>query len=149
MSAKSFNKIRVELRASALLVATFVAVHAGAFAIALFVPLPAAVRVALAVLIGVSLYRELNCHALRRAQSAVVMFELQSEDGTCAVQRRGSPDAEEARLVDQWVYPRLTLLVVRLAQRRWPVSVVIPWDAVEPESFRRLRTELLLRSAAE
>lgn len=149
MSTKSFNKIRVELRTSALLVAVFVALHAGAVTIVLFVPLPIAVRIALAALIGASLYRELNRHALRRGRSAVIMFELRAEDGTCALQRRGSPDAEEARLVDQWVYPRLTLLVIRSAQRRWPVSVVIPGDAVEQDSFRRLRAQLRLRSAAE
>lgn len=149
MSAKSFDKIRLELRASALLVAVFVVLHMGAFAIALFIPLATALRIVLALLIAASLYRELNRHALRRSQSAVVMFELQSEDGACTLQRRGSPHAEEARLLDQWVYPRLTLLVVRLAQHRWPVSVVVPADAVERDSFRRLRMQLRLRSAVE
>lgn len=149
MSIKSFNKIRVELRASPLLVAIFSTVHIGALVLVLIVPLPIAVRIVVAVLIGVSLYWELNRHALRRARSAVVMFELCAEDGTCALQRRGSADAEEAHLVDQWVSARLTLLVLRLARRRWPVGVVISGDAVEPDGFRRLRTQLRLRNAAE
>lgn len=137
------------MRASALLVAIFSAVHLGALTIVLIVPLAVSVRVALAVLIAASLYRELNRHALRLARSAVVAFELRAEDGTCALQRRRSPDWEEGRVVDQWVYPRLTLLVLRLSQRKWPVSVVIPQDAVEKDSFRRLRVQLRLRSAAE
>jgi hypothetical protein len=137
------------LRASALLVAILSVVHVGALTIVLSVPLPVSVQAALAVLIVASFYRELNRHALRRARSAVVAFELRAEDGTCALQRRRSPNWEEGRVVDQWVYPRLTLLVLRLAQRKWPVSVVIPQDAVETDSFRRLRVQLRLRSAAE
>ncbi len=145
MSEKSFNKIRLELRASRLLLVVLVAVHGGALAIAMWVPLPLALRLGLVVLIVVSAYRELNRHALRRAQGAIVAFELSAEDGACAVRRRGSTDWQEARLVEQWVHPRLTLLTVRYARKRWPAGVVIAADAVEKEAFRRLRTQLRLR----
>lgn len=109
-------------------------------------PLLIAARVALAILIIASLCFVLAYHALRRASSSVVALSI-DEEGGCEVRRRSARGAENGQLVDCWVHPLLTLLVLRGEGRRWRVNVVVPADAVGKEAFRRLRVRLLSRSA--
>jgi hypothetical protein len=40
------------------------------------------------------------------------------------------------------VHPWLTLMTLRLENRRWPLKLMIAADAVEPEPFRRWRVAL-------
>lgn len=146
LSVKSPAKLQLDLGASRALAAVLVAVHVGAAAIAALSPLALSLRVAILVLVAAGLYRGLGRHALRRGRHAITGFVL-NDDDTCAV-RHGAGDWEDARLLDRWVHPRLTILVVRGARRRRASGIVVPWDAVPAEAFRRLRVRLRLQTAA-
>lgn len=148
MSEKSLDKVGVDLGASRALAAVLIAVHGGALAIALALPLPLWARLGLAAVTIGGLYRGMVRHALRRSRGAVVGFQINGANDQCALRRREATAWEDARLIDRWVHPWLTLAVVRGA-RRWPERVVIPADALSAEAFRRLRVRLRLQIAEE
>lgn len=147
MFEKSPDSARLELGTSRALAAVLVLLHAGALVIALIVPLHGAIRAALVALLGASLYRALALHALRRAGDAITGFIVR-EDESCALRRGRSEQWRESRLLDRWVHPWITILIVREESKWLSSSVVIPADAVAAEAFRRLRVRLRLRSAA-
>ncbi|MBI3898603.1 MAG: hypothetical protein HY308_09940 [Gammaproteobacteria bacterium] len=149
MYKKSPDNISLELRASPLLALVFVLTHTGALIFALLLPLPVAVRVALSFTLLISLYRTLRQHVWRRGPNAVVGIASASVPGEYTIRFAGSNAHYAGKLMSRWLQPWLTILVVRLADRRWPVSVIIPADAVTAENFRRLRVQLRLNSAAE
>ena len=146
MYKKSSDKVVLKLGISWTLAAILVAVHVGAAAIALSMPLAIPLRLGLFALIGFSLYRALWGHALRRSADAIVAIELDDEEGACSVRRRAR-DWQTGRLITQWAHPLLTLLVVKYDGSRWSANVVIPADAVAKEAFRRLRVRLKLRTS--
>lgn len=146
-SEKSPAKLSIDLGVSPRLTILFVFVHGGALVIAIFVEMSLALRVLAVLLIGMSLYRNLMVHTLRRAPRAVVALTV-NEDDTCALRHRGSEVWREGRLTDSWVHPLLVIVVVRLEGSRWSTGVLIAGDAVAAESFRRLRVRLRLRSVA-
>lgn len=151
MYEKSPTVVRLELRASPALMLFVVAAHAGALLISLLLPFTVFVRFALAAAIVFSLYRGMMRHALRRSVDAPVAFELHvgaEQEGECAVRFRGDDTWFDGRVVDRWVQPWLTILVLRCSGRRWPVAIVITRDAVEGDAFRRLRVGLTLDTAA-
>lgn len=148
MYAESPDNFVLALGASrALTVALFV-LHAGAGVLAATLPVAIAIRIALTAVIGVSLYRAVRLHGTRRSPDAVLGV-MSSGDGDWAVRRRGTLDWQPARLVDRWVQPWLTLLVLRCETRRAPTHVVICADAVPVDAFRRLRVRLRLGAATE
>ena len=115
--------------------------------IALSLALPWAIRFGLVVLLGVSLVSATGRHAWRRSARAIVGFAI-DDDGACAVRLRSSETWHEARLIERWVHPWLTILVVRHPGSRWRSSLLLPADAVPADAFRRLRVRLRLQSAA-
>lgn len=138
----------MDLGVSRALAGILLAVHGGALAIALAMPLSLWIRLILVVTVFGSLYRGLTRHALRQSRGAVVGLRIDGADDRCALRRREAAAWEEGRLVDCWVHPWLTLAVVRGAHRL-PERVVIPADALPAEMFRRLRVRLRLPTAPE
>ncbi|HEY8554840.1 MAG TPA: protein YgfX [Burkholderiales bacterium] len=146
MSTASPAELALELGASRGLAAVFIAVYGGAFLICTVLPLALGWRLSLALLVAAAFWRALYRHAWRRGPRAVTAFKIGADDA-CAI-RRGAGDWEPARLVEQWVHPWLTVLVVRPARSRVAAGVLVPADAVSPEAFRRLRVRLRLQTAA-
>lgn len=101
------------------------------------------VRLALWGLLGVSLYRTLRIHAWRQGPSAIDAIEMDSE-GAVSVRFAGKDDWHLCQITNWFVHPGLTLLSLKIESRRWPVSLAIAADAVEPEAFRRWRVALKL-----
>ena len=98
------------------------------------------------VLLGWSLYYSLTTHAWRSSPLAITAIELDNE-GVVSVRLAGSETWQPAQITSRFVHPWLTLMSLRLESRRWPVSLVIAADAVEPEPFRRWRVALKLQVA--
>lgn len=146
MSVKSPDNLTFDLGASRALALVLGVVHAGAVAIASLLPIVATLRLALIGAVALSLYRGLRLHALRRPRAAVVALTL-ADDDDCALRRRDAGEQEDGRLIDRWVHPWLSILVIRTHGRRWPTSVVIAADAMPAEAFRRLRVRLLQQRA--
>jgi Membrane-bound toxin component of toxin-antitoxin system len=141
--AESHDNLVLELGPSHALTGVLVALHAGAALLAVTLPTAIVIRIVLTAAIGASLYRSVRLHATRQARDAVVALML-TGDGDWGVRRRSASDWEPVRLVDRWVQPWLTLLVLRCETRRSPTNVVIGADAVPAEVFRRLRVRLRL-----
>ncbi|HEX9812442.1 MAG TPA: protein YgfX [Burkholderiales bacterium] len=146
MSIESPDSLTIELGPSHVLIGVFVLLHAGTGVLAVILPIALALKIPLVALIALSLVRTVAVHGLRRGGTAVTALLLSEEE--CLLRRRKANDWETGRLVDSWVQPWLTLLVVRSDGQRWPTSVVILPDAVAPDTFRRLRVRLRLKTAA-
>ena len=97
------------------------------------------------LLLGVSCYRAMRVHAWRLGTSAIVAIEMDGE-GAALVRFAQRVDWQPCEIISRFVHPRLTLLSLKLESRRWPVSLVIAADAVEPEPFRRWRVALKLHA---
>ena len=122
-------------------------VHVGALILIALTPLTWLTRLSIWLLLGWSLYWSLRTHAWRQGPLAIEVVELDGE-GTLAVRLAGSEIWHAARINARFVHPWLTLLSLRLENRRWPVSLVIAADAVEPEPFRRWRARLKFQTVA-
>jgi hypothetical protein len=146
LSIESPDSLTIELGRSRALTTILVLLHTGAISLVVVLPLAIELKITLVVLIAMSLVRSVGAHGLRLGRRAVIAVMFSQEE--CALRRRHSSDWENGRLVDRWVQPWLTLLVVRGESQRWPTSIVICADAVAPDMFRRLRVRLRLRTAA-
>ncbi len=121
-------------------------VHLGGMALLTTVPVAWPVRLALWALLGMSLYRSLRVHAWRQGTTAIEAIEMDGE-GVMSLRFAGKDDWHVCRITSRFVHPWLTLLSIKIESRRWPVSLAIAADAVEPEPFRRWRVALRFRTA--
>ena len=112
----------------------------------LVVPVSWLIRLALWALLGMSLYRSLRIHAWRQGPSAIESIEMDGE-GVVSVRFTETDDWHACQITSRFVHPWLTLLSLKIEDRRWPVSLAIAADAVEPEPFRRWRVALRFRTA--
>ena len=85
-------------------------------------------------------------HAWRSGALAIEAIELDDE-GMATVRFAGNAAWYPARITSRFIHPWLTLMSLRLQNRRWPMNLVVAADAVEPETFRRWRVALKLRAA--
>ena len=126
---------------------TLLFVHLGGMALLIAVPVVWPVQLALWALLGMSLYRSLRVHAWRQDPSAIETIEMDGE-GVVSVRFAGMDGWHACQITNRFVHPWLTLLSLKIESRRWPFSIAIAVDAVEPEPFRRWRVALRLRVAA-
>ncbi|MCR4302563.1 MAG: hypothetical protein NUV51_13250 [Sulfuricaulis sp.] len=129
-----------------MLVGIFIAVHLGAMGLAAIIPVGWPLRLILWGLLGWNLYYSLITHAWRSSPRAILAIELDNE-GVGSIRLAGSEIWQPARITSHVVHPWLTMMSLRLENRRWPVNLVIAADAVAPEPFRRWRVALKLRAA--
>lgn len=140
MSGSSDKTLIVRIKGSPTLAILLALLHGGAIAIALTLPVPLWARLGVAVVLGVSLYNNVNRHALRRGAQAVRALEFY--DGQYAL-RLNSGELRSGCALCAWhVHPWIVILRLRCPGRRVPVNLVLTADAVEPETFRRLRVQL-------
>ena len=129
------------MKVSRLLTGVLLFVHLGGMALLLAVPVSWLIRLALWALLGMSLYRSLRIHAWRQGPPAIETIEMDGE-GLVSVRFAGKDDWYICQITSRFVHPWLTLLSLKIESRRWPVSLAIAADAVEPEPFRRWRVAL-------
>lgn len=120
-------------------------VHLGGMLLLMTVPVAWSLRIIGWLLLGASLYRALRVHAWRLGPSAIEAIEMDGE-GMVSVRFTGREDWCPGEITTRFIHPWLTLLSLKLENRRWPVSLAITADAVEPEPFRRWRVALRLRT---
>jgi len=98
----------------------------------------------LTMVIVVSLADVLAVHALRTARRAVIRVDL-GADAAVSVHFRDMLPATGRLLGSSFVSFRLVVLRVALANRHFPLSIVIEVSSLPPEDFRRLRVWLRWR----
>jgi hypothetical protein len=141
---RSESNLILNIKVSRFLAGALLLVHLGGIALLIAVPVAWPVRLVLWALLGVSLYRTLRVHAWRQGPSAIEAIEMDGE-GVVSVRFAGKDDWHACRIVSRFVHPWLTLLSLKIEDRRWPVNLAIAADAVEPEPFRRWRVALKLQ----
>jgi hypothetical protein len=119
----------------------FLAIHLGGMLLVAVTSMIWLVRLGLWGVLGWSLYYSLAIHAWRSSPFAISAIELDNE-GMASVRFAGSEVWQPVRITSRFVHPWLTLMTLRLENRRWPLKLVIAADAVEPEPFRRWRVAL-------
>jgi hypothetical protein len=138
---RSENNLILNIKVSRFLAGALLLAHLGGMLLLLAVPVFWLIRLALWALLGMSLYRSLRVHAWRQGPSAIETIEMDGE-GIVSVRFAGKEDWRTCRITNQFVHPWLTLLSLKIENRRWPVSLAIAVDAVEPDPFRRWRVAL-------
>lgn len=129
----------LERRPSLVLAGALLALHGAAVGVAWVLALPAWMQIALTLGIGFSLLLGLNEQALLHGRRAVKRL-VWEKTGEWALERGGLQ--LRARLLgSSFVHPRLVILNFNLGGRR-TCSVVLPWDSVDAQTFRRLRVRL-------
>ncbi len=137
--------LRLEIRASKLMRRLSLAMTICGSLALLFTSLPLGLRLLLVALsllgcwLGWQRYPYLSGEGLELVWLA---------DGEFVVNRSGR--AENYRLVGARLLPWLVVLQLRPQQRRWPWggSILLPYDAIEAETLRRLRVRLRLELSA-
>jgi hypothetical protein len=89
----------------------------------------------------------LRRYGWRRAARAISAFELDHE-GIPSIRRVRDPAWHECVIRRAVVHPWIALVWLQVKGRRWPATLLLAADAVEPEAFRRLRARLLLETRA-
>ena len=146
MYPRSESNLILNIKVSRFLTGALLFVHLGGMALLLAVPVSWLIRLALWALLGMSLYRSLPIHAWRQGPSAIEAIEMDGE-GVVSLRFAGKDDWHVCQITSRFVHPWLTLLSLKIEDRRWPVSLAIAADAVEPEPFRRWRVALRFRTA--
>lgn len=143
MYPKSESSLILNIKDSHFLAGILSLVHLGGMVLVMLIPLIWPARLVLWTLLGLSFYQSLRSHAWRRAPSAIDAIEMDGE-GEMSVRFAGK-DMWYSSQISSWVvHPWLTLLTLKIESRRWPVSLVVTADAVQPEPFRRWRVALKL-----
>ena len=145
MLQKSETNLILNIKDSSILAGIFLVVHLGGMGLVAAVPMLWFVRLGLWAVLGWSLYYCLVTHAWRSAPLAITAIELDNE-GQAAVRLAGSEIWQSAQIASRVAHPWLTLMSLRLENRRWPVNLVIAADAVDAEPFRRWRVALKLQA---
>ena len=146
MYPRSESNLILNIKVSRFLTGALLLVHLGGMLLLLVVPVSWLIRLALWALLGMSLYRSLRVHAWRQDPSAIETIEMDGE-GVVSVRFAGMDGWHACQITSRFIHPWLTLLSLKIEDRRWPVSLAIAADAVEPEPFRRWRVALRFRTA--
>jgi hypothetical protein len=141
LSQKSETNLILNIKVSHLLAGIFLAIYLGGMVLVAVTPVAWPVRLGLWGVLGWSLYYSLVTHAWRSGPLAISAIELDNE-GVASARFAGSDVWQPVRITSRFVHPWLTLMTLRLESRRWPLSLAIAADAVEPEPFRRWRVAL-------
>jgi hypothetical protein len=145
LSQKFDSSLTLNIDRSYFLTGLLALLHLGAALLVGIVPLHPAWRLGLWVTLGLSLYHALMRHGVRRGRRAVATVVLDGE-GELAVYFAGNDNAVTARILSRFIHPWLSVLSLRCTDRRWPVSLIVTRDAVDPETFRRWRARLKLQN---
>lgn len=137
MSKKFDNSLIIELKASLFLSSVLLFVGLGAVLLLLPLTLPYGGRLWLGAVVLVALARMLCLHALGCAPQAIRRIKLMSS-GACALAAGASP-WRDGEVTGWFVHPWLVILRLRHTAMGRPRTVLVAWDALPAESFRRLR----------
>lgn len=147
MSEKFDNRLIINIKDSPILTGVLLTIHLGGMLLVVLVSLPWWLRIGLAGALAASMAISLGRHGWRRASRAITAFELDHE-GIASIREGRDSNWRECTIRRAVIHPGIALLWLHVNGRRWPCSLVLAADAVEPEAFRRLRARLLLETRA-
>jgi toxin CptA len=129
------------LQPSRRLAAVLIAAHVAVAGLLLLLPLPAWALAGTAVVLLTSAVHAVAHHALRRGRRAVTALDFGDREQVHIGLRDGSWRTGRI-LGTSTVGIALTILNIALDERRLPVHVIIVYDSLGADDFRRLRVWL-------
>ena len=127
----------IHINKSEILNRFVLATHAGALGIVLFLLALPGIRLALAIVIAASLWRQ------RRSPWLAAPAELELRaDGLCSIRGRDARQSYAGNLVAADIHPGFIRLMVKAAGHR-PHVLLVMRDAVEAQAYRELRAAIV------
>ena len=139
--------LHVSLHASRWMSAVLTLSHTGAGALLLPLTLAGEFKWAIGAALATSLVVTLRRTALLRGRNAIVGLEI-GEEGAVNFQTRAGGWHAAQLLPTTYVTPLLTILNLRLADRRAVRHVVLMPDSLDADTYRQLRTRLIWAQSA-
>jgi len=140
--------LRLRMAASRSLTGLLLLAHAGVAVLPWLLPLKWWLAAAISTLATISGAVTIATHALRAPPWAIVGLELR-DDGLATAVRRSGARVEGRLLGSSFVSRGLVVLNIRPPRRRvGSLAVVLPWDCIGHEEFRRLRVWLRWKVAS-
>jgi hypothetical protein len=136
------NSLILNIKVSRSLALLMIALHAVSGVLLFLTDLPIWLSCALTAMLCMSVYRVLGLHAFRHRHTAIETLRLTPE-GALLLKLVGSDAWVTAHVRSRFIHPALMLLQLGVEEGRWPRSLVVAADAVEPDAFRRFRAALL------
>ncbi len=146
VTKKYDNPLIIIIKVSVFLGGLLAMSHIGVGLLIWMLPWPVWVRMVLTIGLMLSLYREVRRHALRQGPKAITALEIDT-DGDYSL-RVGQGDWTPCQFVESFRSEWLVIVRLNIGDRRWPVSVLLARDAVDPTLLRELRARLNLQVSA-
>lgn len=139
--------IHADLRPSRMLAVLLGAAGVGACALVAILPVPLWGKLVVGVVVMLCTFYHIARDALLRMPWSITALEVSSKDGLRCLPRAGDWTDIEVR-GDSFVTPWLTVLNLRLSERRFARHVILLPDSVDAEAYRWLRVWLRWGSQA-
>lgn len=145
MSSNRFvAPISVQPKASKILSVLLFGFHLCSVAVLPWLDLPGLVVIFLAALIGFSLVYSIRTHVFQKGKKAVAVFEWMASDRLNVRDGQGQKYAVQLG-GDMFIHPKLMILNLT-SDEGFRRSLILLPDSADPDTQRRLRSRLLLRS---
>jgi len=134
------SSLRIEPGFSRCLASLVVLSHGGVLPLIPLLPVSWWLRLALAVLVFISFWRQFRLQVLRRDPQAITALEWRA-DGSWLLTARNGINMSPALKADSYVHPALVILNFSGTGNRL-LSIVLFRDSLDHDTFRRLRLRL-------
>jgi toxin CptA len=141
MSHYSVKPIQLDLQPAYLLAYLLASVALAVCCIVVFMPIPAAIKLSIVLLVLISMLYYIAQDALQWLPWSYRRLEINVQ-GVFLATRQDGIKSTVSVLPDSFVAAYLTVVNLQVEGRRWRRHVIITPDRVDPKAFRQLRVWL-------
>lgn len=131
----------IEIQKSRLMGVIVSLTHLSALAVIILIDIAGWMKLLLLVIVIASFANVVRRVVIRRAHNAITAIEVDSENNMSLIDGIGNSN-RVSRLRSVFVNSIVTFATMVVEGKRLPQNLVIPFDAVDKEKFRRLRVAL-------
>lgn len=131
----------IEIQKSRLMGVIVSLTHLSALAVIILIDIAGWMKLLLLVIVIASFANVVRRVVIRRAHNAITAIEVDSENNMSLIDGIGNSN-RVSRLRSVFVNSIVTFASMAVEGKRLPQNLVIPFDAVDKEKFRRLRVAL-------
>lgn len=133
--------LMIEIQKSRLMGVIVSLTHLSALAVIILIDIAGWMKLLLLVIVIASFANVVRRVVIRRAHNAITAIEVDSENNMSLIDGIGNSN-RVSRLRSVFVNSIVTFASMAVEGKRLPQNLVIPFDAVDKEKFRRLRVAL-------
>ena len=144
MSSKKYaTPLAVELSSSLALSSLLLFLHLGAIVVFLMLALSIVIKILVVMIVLISLYYNTRLHSLLRSDRSIVSLRW-LDDNEWQLMQCDGVNYQAHLNMNSYLHPKLTVLNFNLVGSKKKRTVMIFSDAIDKDSFRRLRVRLRL-----